>query len=103
MCSVELAGLALTAVLGAGSASEQQKAGYGQRVGRDQSLASAKKAADQADQQNNKINARQADFSQSDAEMGALAKGGVAGTMLTGPSGIDQSTLTLGRKTLLGG
>lgn len=31
------------------------------------------------------------------------AKGGPSSTMLTGPSGIDPSALTLGKSTLLGG
>ncbi len=31
------------------------------------------------------------------------AKGGQSGTMLTGPGGIDPSTLQLGKTTLLGG
>lgn len=34
---------------------------------------------------------------------GADAQGGAAGTMLTGPSGVDPSALTLGRSSLLGG
>jgi hypothetical protein len=29
--------------------------------------------------------------------------GGVSGTMLTGPEGVDQESLTLGKQTLLGG
>lgn len=33
----------------------------------------------------------------------AGAKGGVAGTMLTGPQGVDVSALQLGKNTLLGG
>jgi len=31
------------------------------------------------------------------------AKGGVTGTMLTGPTGVDPASLSLGRSTLLGG
>lgn len=31
------------------------------------------------------------------------AKGGQSGTLLTGPSGVDASQLTLGKNTLLGG
>ena len=34
---------------------------------------------------------------------GADAQGGAAGTMLTGPSGVDPSALTLGKSSLLGG
>lgn len=39
------------------------------------------------------------------ANMSALqqqAKGGPSGTMLTGPTGVDPSTLSLGKSTLLG-
>jgi hypothetical protein len=31
------------------------------------------------------------------------AKGGVTGTMLTGPTGVDPASLSLGKSTLLGG
>ncbi|THF64324.1 hypothetical protein [Pseudothauera rhizosphaerae] len=34
---------------------------------------------------------------------GNAQREGMAGTMLTGPSGVDESSLTLGRSTLLGG
>ena len=34
---------------------------------------------------------------------GQDAQGGAAGTMLTGPSGVDPSALSLGRSSLLGG
>jgi len=37
------------------------------------------------------------------SEAGQAAKGGGAGTMLTGPMGVDPNQLSLGKNTLLGG
>jgi hypothetical protein len=65
-------------------------------------LLASKKAADLADQANNKANAKS-------ANLGAMLLGntglgkGIGSTSLTGPGGIDTSQLLLGRNTLLGG
>ena len=69
----------------------------------DQAKANAKKAQQQADEANNRANGKSPN---TNALLGAnmlAAKGGQSGTMLTGPSGIDPSTLTLGKSSLLGG
>jgi hypothetical protein len=64
---------------------------------------SANKQASAADQAFNKANGKSPDISSMLSENVLNAKGGQSGTMLTGSSGVDPSTLLLGRKTLLGG
>lgn len=68
-----------------------------------QAKASALKAEKQADQDNNRINQKKPDTSAILAAASQAGKGGVAGTMLTGPQGIDPNALSLGKNTLLGG
>jgi hypothetical protein len=98
---------ATLAVLGAYQVSEQRKAGSqaadAQKVASDTAVANATKQADQADQANNKANAKQPDVMSLNAANMANAKGGVSGTMLTGPQGVDPNSLLLGKTTLLGG
>ena len=63
----------------------------------------AKKTADATTQATNRANQKKPD---SDALLSAnltAGQSGQASTMLTGPAGIDPSTLTLGKTTLLGG
>lgn len=56
-----------------------------------------------ADQANNRANQKKPN-TQAIMDAAAMAgKGGVSGTMLTGPSGVDPNALNLGRNTLLGG
>ena len=64
--------------------------------------ANATKAADQADQANNRANGKQPDIGAMLSSNQMAAKGGVGGTMLTGPQGIDPKALLLGKTTLLG-
>ena len=68
-----------------------------------QAKANALKAEKQADQDSNKINQKKPDTSAILAAASQAGKGGVAGTMLTGSQGVDPSTLSLGKATLLGG
>lgn len=63
----------------------------------------AAKNADLADQAMNRANAKQPNVSKLRGANVNAAKGGQSGTMLTGPQGVDTSTLTLGKATLLGG
>ena len=62
----------------------------------------AAKNADLADQAMNKANAKQPNVGKLQGANVNAAKGGQSGTMLTGPQGVDTSTLTLGKATLLG-
>lgn len=68
-----------------------------------QATAQAKAQADAADQANNKANARTADIGAMQSSAEQAAKGGVSGTLLTGPQGVDPKALLLGKTTLLGG
>ena len=76
--------------------SSQNKAG-------DIAKANAKSAADQADQQMNAARKNTPDIGAMLSSNEQQAKGGISGTMLTGSSGVDPSTLQLGKTTLLGG
>ncbi len=63
----------------------------------------AKSQQQAADQANNKANAKRPDVSGMLGAAGRASGGGQAGTLLTGPQGLDASQLTLGKSTLLGG
>ena len=74
-----------------------------QEEGQKQALDIQKRQAAAAEQNINRANRQQPD-------VGAIAKaaelgsaGGPAGTMLTGPQGVDPNALALGKNTLLGG
>lgn len=56
-----------------------------------------------ADQAMNKANPKKPNTLSALSALQQAAKGGPSGTMLTGPTGIDPSTLSLGKSTLLGG
>ena len=63
----------------------------------------AKKTADLQDQAVNKANAKKPNLASLYQDNSLSGKAGIAGTMLTGPTGVDRSSLTLGKTTLLGG
>lgn len=65
--------------------------------------ANANKQAKQAEQDMNRANQRQADIAGALGAAGAANNAGIGGTMLTGPQGVAQDALTLGKNTLLGG
>lgn len=56
-----------------------------------------------ADQAMNKANPNKPNTMSALSSVQQAGKAGPSGTMLTGPSGVDASTLQLGRSTLLGG
>ena len=56
-----------------------------------------------ADQAMNKANPKRPNTGAALSSLQQAAAGGPSGTMLTGPSGVDASTLQLGKSTLLGG
>ena len=68
-----------------------------------QALKNATAQADLADQANNRANARKPNSQGLMSENAMAAKGGISGTMLTGPTGVDPNALQLGKTTLLGG
>lgn len=69
----------------------------------DQAMAAAKKQQQASDQATNRANAKSPDTAALMASNMLAAKGGQSGTMLTGPSGVDPGSLTLGKSSLLGG
>ena len=79
-----------------------ERAASAQADAQAQAKANANKAAADADQANNRANQKRPDTL---AILGAAqqaGKAGASGTMLTGPTGVDPSTLQLGKSTLLG-
>ena len=62
----------------------------------------AKKQAATAEMAMNKANAKKPNYAGMLTGNEAAAKGGVGGTLLTGPQGIDPNSLLLGKNTLLG-
>lgn len=87
---------ALKSVSGANSAAKAQDRATAQAA------AQAKATADAADQAFNKANGKQPNVQGLYNDNVAAGKGGVSGTLLTGPQGIDPKTLLLGKSTLLG-
>ncbi|MDR3005209.1 MAG: hypothetical protein LBV14_13360 [Acidovorax sp.] len=67
-----------------------------------QAQANADKQAAQADQDFNRANQKKPDTVGMLSAAQQAGKGGASGTMLTGPSGVDPNSLTLGKSTLLG-
>ena len=68
----------------------------------EQAQANADKQASQADQAFNAANQKRPDTSAILSAAQQSGKSGPSGTMVTGPQGIDPSSLTLGKTTLLG-
>jgi hypothetical protein len=102
--SVEgLIALGAVAVSAGSSAYSAKQGADAQRRAGQQAVAAAKTNAQAADEANNAANARSPDVSSMLAANLAAGKQGAAGTMLTGPGGIDPTTLTLGKSSLLGG
>lgn len=67
-----------------------------------QAQANANDAQRQADQEFNRANQKKPDTSAILSAQQQAGKAGISGTMLTGPSGVDPASLTLGKSTLLG-
>ena len=77
-----------------------KKAASLQEQAMSQAMAQQKAAADQA---YNAANRKSPNIAGLLGSAMLASKGGNAGTMLTGPTGVDTKSLTLGRTTLLGG
>lgn len=82
------------------STDQQRKSAH---AAMDQASQQADAQAKAADQQMNAANQKKPDTSAILSAIQQQGKGGVSGTMLTGPQGIDLSQLNLGKSTLLGG
>ena len=94
-------GSAATAAVGTAYSTDQARKGANNA--NDLSKANALKNQQAADEANNAANARSPDGAAAAARNAMSAQAGQSGTMLTGPSGIDATQLTLGKQTLLGG
>ena len=84
-------------------AKRQDQALGQQREAQNQAVASAEKQQKMAEEKVNRANQKQPDAGAILSAAGQAAKGGAAGTMLTGPMGVNQADLNLGKSTLLGG
>lgn len=101
-----LAGAAAGASLGSALIDQPaaaKKAQAAQDQAAQQAQAAADKQAKQAEQAFNRANSRSPDSAAMLSANEQAAKGGTAGTMLTGAMGVDPATLQLGKTTLLGG
>jgi hypothetical protein len=90
----------VVAAVSAGSAIDSHNQ---QKKAQKQNIKQAKATATAADEANNRANQRRANSSALLSSNQMAAKGGQAGTMLTGPGGVDSNALQLGKTTLLGG
>ena len=89
-----------------GAVSTIQQADTARRQGNranDLAKANALKTQQASEEANNKANAKSPDVTAMLSANLLAGKSGQSGTMLTGASGVDAGTLTLGKNTLLGG
>ena len=68
-----------------------------------QALAGSRAAAKAADEANNRANQKRPNANAILAAAQQAAKGGMGGTLLTGPQGANLGEMSLGKSTLLGG
>lgn len=85
------------------AADKQQEALSQQKTAQAEAKTAAEKQQATAEQNVNRANAKQPDAGAILSQASQAAKGGPAGTMLTGPMGVNQADLNLGKSTLLGG
>ena len=85
------------------AAEKQQEALGQQRTAQAEAKTAAEKQQATAEQNVNRANAKQPDAGAILSQASQAAKGGPAGTMLTGPMGVNTADLNLGKSTLLGG
>ena len=100
-----LAGAALAvAAAGTGySIYEGERSATAQNRSQRQALAASRATAQSADEANNRANQKRPNANATLAAAQQAARGGMGGTMLTGPQGVSSSELSLGKSTLLGG
>ena len=89
-----------TAAVGIKTADTSRRTG---NQANDAAKSNALKTQQAADEANNRANAKSPDVTAMMSANLLAGKSGQSGTMLTGPQGVDASTLTLGKNTLLGG
>lgn len=99
--------LAITAAVAVGgtlaySAYSSNQASKRQQGAQREAVAQAEKQAAQAEREFNRANAKKPNVGAIVAGNQQAGLAGQAGTMLTGPTGIDPTKLELGKNTLLG-
>lgn len=103
MSGATTAVLATAAVVGtAYSIYSGERASSAQKDAQEQSKQQAEKQAEAADQALNQANQKKPDTSAILSAAQQSGKSGQSGTMLTGSQGVDPTSLTLGKSTLLG-
>ena len=106
-----MAALTAAAILGAAamvantgySIYEGERSATAQHRSQRQALADSRATARSADEANNRANQKRPNANATLAAAQQAARGGMGGTMLTGPQGVSSSELSLGKSTLLGG
>ena len=82
---------------------EGERSATAQHRSQRQALAASRATAQSADEANNRANQKRPNANATLAAAQQAARGGMGGTMLTGPQGVSSSELSLGKSTLLGG
>lgn len=105
-----MAALSTAALIGAALAAstgysiyEGERSAAAQKRAQRQALANSRAAAQSADEANNRANQKQPNANALLAAAQQAASGGVGGTLLTGPQGVNPGEMSLGKSTLLGG
>ena len=105
-----MAALATAAILGAVAAAgmgysiyEGERSATAQNRSQRQALANSRAAAQSADEANNRANQKRPNANAILDSAQQAAKGGMGGTLLTGPQGVSPGEMSLGKSTLLGG
>jgi D-arabinose 1-dehydrogenase-like Zn-dependent alcohol dehydrogenase len=101
---VAVAGASLAYSISAGEDAKRKQADAlgRQQTAQKQAVASAEKQNQQSQELVNRANQRRPDVSSIMQAAADSSKGGAAGTMLTGPTGVDPNSLALGKSSLLG-
>ena len=84
------------------AAEAQGKALESQKAAQAQAVESANKQQKLAEENTNRANSKSPDVGAITSAAEQAGKGGAAGTMLTGPQGVNPQQLALGKSTLLG-
>lgn len=92
----------VTAVAMGAQAYASNKAAKAQKAAQGQAQRAAAAQAQKAEEATNRALAKTPDTMAMLSANQRRAKGGIAGTMITGPAGVNPSNLTLARTTLLG-
>jgi hypothetical protein len=96
------AGLGYTIASGEDAKKKQAAALSRQESAQTQAVSAAERQRQTSEMAINQANRKKPDVSSIMQAAGESASGGAAGTMLTGPTGVNPNALSLGKSTLLG-